>query len=101
MCVELENPNNEAISQVSKTIDNDDSDDKHNKDEDEANMDEVISKLVPSCVTLAKRTHESIYLTLHLHNLTNICTGMTVRLSELINSLNDPKIVAHFHHFLG
>ncbi len=101
MCVELENPNNEAISQVSKTIDNDDSDDKHNKDEDEANMDEVISKLIPSRVTLAKRTCKSIYLTLCLHNLTNICIGMTVRLSELINGLNDLKIITHFHHFLG
>ncbi len=101
MRIELENPNNKAISQASKTIDNDDSNNEHNEDKDEANMDEVISKLVPSCVTLAKRTHELIYLTLHLHNLTNICTGMTVRLFELVNSLNDPKIIAHFHHFLG
>ncbi len=101
MRIELENPNNEAISQASKTVNNDDSNNEHDKDEDEANTDEVVSKLIPSCVTLAKRTHELIYLTLYLHNLTNICTGMTVRLSELINSLNDPKIVAHFHHFLG
>src|SRR6266436_3615193 len=101
MCVELENPDNEAISQASKTINNDDSNDEHDEDEDEANMDEVISKLVPSCVTLAKRTRKSIYLTLCLHNLTNVCTGMTVRLSELVNGLNDPEIVAHFHHFLG
>ncbi len=101
MRIELENPDNEAISQASKTVDNDNSNDKHNEDKDEANMDEVVSKLVPSRVTLAKRTHKSIYLTLRLHNLTNICTGMTVRLSKLVNGLNDPEIVAHFHHFLG
>jgi len=101
MRIELENPDNEAISQASKTVDNDNSNDKHNEDKDEANMDEVVSKLVPSRVTLAKRTHKSIYLTLRLHNLTNICTGMTVRLSKLVNGLNDPKIIAHFHHFLG
>src|SRR6266436_7354307 len=101
MRIELENRDNEEIRKASKTVNNDNSNDKHNEDKDEANMDEVVSKLVPSRVTLAKRTHESIYLTLHLHNLTNICTGMTVRLFELVNSLNDPKIIAHFHHFLG
>jgi hypothetical protein len=60
MRVELENPDDKANSQVNKRSDNtnDNCDDEH---KDEANTDEVVSKL--------KRTSELIYLTLCLHNL--------------------------------
>jgi hypothetical protein len=77
MCVELENPDDEANSQVNKRSDdaNDDCDDEHDDEhEDEADTDEVVSKLIPSRVSLAKRASESIYLTLRLHNL--ILTSM-------------------------
>jgi hypothetical protein len=77
MHVELENPDDEANSQVNKRSNdtNDDCDDEHdNEHEDEANTDEVVSKLIPSYVSLAKRASESIYLTLCLHNL--ILTSM-------------------------
>ena len=63
--------NDEANSQTNQSSDNanDGRDDEYNdedRDKDEANTDEVVSKLVPSRVSLAKRTRESIYL---LHNL--------------------------------
>lgn len=70
MRAELEDPDNEAISQASKIVDYDDSDVEYGEDGDEANTNEVISNLRPSRVFLAKRTRESIYLTLRLHNLT-------------------------------
>ena len=72
MHVELENSDNklEANSQVYKGTENND-DDCNNEynSEDEANIDEVTSNLIPSCLLLGKRVRESIYLTLHLYNL--------------------------------
>ena len=64
--VEVESPDGEANAQTNTT-----SYDDYNKDddEDEANTDEVTCKLAPSYVSLGKRTRESIYLTICLHNL--------------------------------
>ena len=77
MRVELENPDNklEANSQVYKgTENNDDECDNKYDSEDEADIDEVASNLIPSCPSLGKRVHESIYLTLHLYNLILVST---------------------------
>ena len=66
LCVEVESPDGEANAQTNTTSYNDyDRDD----DKDEANTDEVTCKLAPSCVSLGRRTHELIYLTIRLHNL--------------------------------
>ena len=65
-CIEVESPDGEANAQTNTISYNDyDGDD----NEDEANTDEVTCKLAPSCVLLGRRTRESIYLTIHLHNL--------------------------------
>ena len=64
--VEVESPDGEANAQTNTTSYNNYDGD---NDEDEANTDEVACKLAPSCVLLGRRTHESIYLTIHLHNL--------------------------------
>ena len=72
MHVKLENPDNklEANSQVYKGTENDDDNcDNEYSSEDEANIDEVASNLVPSHLLLGKRVRESIYFTLHLYNL--------------------------------
>ena len=64
--IEAESPDGKANAQTNTTSYNDyDRDD----DEDEANTDEVTCKLAPSCVSLGRRTCESIYLTICLHNL--------------------------------
>ena len=72
MCVELENSDNklEANSQIYKGTENND-DDRNNEynSEDEADVDEVATNLIPSHLSLGKRVRESIYLTLHLYNL--------------------------------
>jgi hypothetical protein len=72
MRVSGEDPDDEASNQVNKsTGKNDDYDDDeyNNEGEVEVNTDEVVCKLVPPRVSLAKRIRESIYLTLCLHNL--------------------------------
>jgi hypothetical protein len=69
MRVELENPDDEANSQVNKSSldDNGDRDDEYeDEDEDEANAAEVVSKLVPSRVSLAKRSRESILRSVYI-----------------------------------
>ena len=64
--IEVESPNGKANAQTNTTsYDDYDGDD----DEDEANTDEVACKLAPFCVLLGRRTCESIYLTIRLHNL--------------------------------
>ena len=42
--------------------------------EDEADIDEVASNLIPSRLSLGKRVHKLIYLTLHLYNLILVST---------------------------
>jgi hypothetical protein len=63
MRVELEDPDNKlgANGRVYRGTDNDDDDcdDEHNG-EDEADIDEVANKLIPSRLSLAKRVRESI-----------------------------------------
>jgi hypothetical protein len=98
MRVELENPDNKlkANSQVYKGTENDD-DDRYNEydSEDEANINEVTSNLVPSRLSLGKRVCESIYLTLHLSH-SSIYLGATVKISELTISINAPEIAPLF-----
>lgn len=67
---ELGTPDDGTISRVNRSSgdDNGDDDDEHSDCDDEAYTGEVTSKLVPSRVSLAKRSRESIYLTLCLHN---------------------------------
>jgi hypothetical protein len=69
MRVELVNSEGEAKEKNNCNDDDNHGDEYDDKDDDEANTDEVVSNLVPSRVSLARRTRESIYLTLRLHNL--------------------------------
>ena len=72
MHIKLENSDNKlkANSQIYKGTENDDDDyDNEYNSEDEADIDEVATNLVSSCLSLGKRVCESIYLTLHLYNL--------------------------------
>ena len=96
-----ENPDDEANNQVNKSSDNndDDGDDQYN-DEFESNTDEVVSKLIPSCVSLSKRTRESICRPVIYITYSNVYVGLTDKLSTFAAGFNDPGIIDLFFRFL-